>query len=31
MYLGTTGSDVKALKIPSPATTKSIRYWKEVF
>jgi Tfp pilus tip-associated adhesin PilY1 len=31
MYFGTTGSDVKALKIPSPPATKSIRYWKEVF
>ncbi|HJX14364.1 MAG TPA: PilC/PilY family type IV pilus protein [Candidatus Deferrimicrobiaceae bacterium] len=31
MYLGTTGSSVKALKIPSPTTNKSIRYWKEVF
>ncbi|MBK5095713.1 MAG: hypothetical protein JJE32_08550, partial [Deltaproteobacteria bacterium] len=31
MYLGTSGSDVKALKIPSPTETKSIQYWKEVF
>jgi Tfp pilus tip-associated adhesin PilY1 len=31
MYLGTTGSSVKFLKIPSPTTNKSIRYWKEVF
>jgi Tfp pilus tip-associated adhesin PilY1 len=31
IYLGTTGSSVKALKIPSPSATKSIRYWKEVF
>lgn len=31
MYLGTTGSSVKALKIPSPAATKSIQYWMEVF
>jgi len=30
LYFGTTGSSVRSLKIPSPTTTKSIRYWKEV-
>lgn len=29
LYFGTTGSSVRSLKIPSPTTTKSIRYWKE--
>ncbi|HEU5361027.1 MAG TPA: PilC/PilY family type IV pilus protein, partial [Candidatus Deferrimicrobiaceae bacterium] len=31
MYLGTTGSSVKGLKIPSATPTKSLRYWKELW
>ena len=30
LYFGTTGSTVRSLKIPSPATTKTLKYWREV-
>jgi hypothetical protein len=30
LYFGTTGSTVRSLKIPSPAATKTLKYWREV-
>lgn len=30
LYFGTTGSTVKSLKIPSPAASKTLKYWREV-
>jgi hypothetical protein len=30
LYFGTTGSTVKSLKIPSPAVSKTLKYWREV-
>jgi Tfp pilus tip-associated adhesin PilY1 len=30
LYFGTTGSSIKSLKIPSPTTTKTLKYWREV-
>jgi hypothetical protein len=30
LYFGTTGSTVRSLKVPSPTTTKTLKYWREV-
>jgi Tfp pilus tip-associated adhesin PilY1 len=30
LYFGTTGSTVKSLKIPSPSSSKTLKYWHEV-